>query len=366
MLISRLTFPLGVGLVTWATPLLAGSMDPAIERLIDPSARNCRTDSGEIRLPTDGDDYVPCQPDHAAFRRLSAQYGFAFAPSAMHSAATTGMAGFEFSLQGAYTNIDESADYWKRGTRGADDPSTHQASVINSTPQPVLQLYSVKLTKSVGWGLELAGETGFMPSTSLWSMGADARLSLLEGFRKGIPGSLPDVAVGAGVRTVTGVTDFQLTVASFDTQLSKRFPVGDTVVLTPWIGYQLLWIFADSNVVDLTPATDEAELCDYQGLRTPGELPADSSPDDYTGQPICGPNGTAVDYDNNRVFDRARLERHRLVFGARLRHETFFLGLGGAVDLVAPASAQTDARDEEALDGMPRQWTGIVELGLVL
>jgi len=70
-------------LFAWTRPLWAAPMDPAIERLIDPSTAGCRTDSGAIALPSDGSDYIPCKPDHAAFRRLVAQYAFALAPTAM-------------------------------------------------------------------------------------------------------------------------------------------------------------------------------------------------------------------------------------------------------------------------------------------
>ena len=93
-------------LFAWTRPLWAAPMDPAIERLIDPSTAGCRTDSGAIALPSDGSDYIPCKPDHAAFRRLVAQYAFALAPTAMHSATTTGIGGFHVSLEAAYTDID--------------------------------------------------------------------------------------------------------------------------------------------------------------------------------------------------------------------------------------------------------------------
>ena len=68
-------------------------------------------------------------------------------------------------------------------------------------------------------------------------------------------------AVGGGVRTITGTQQFQLTIASVDAQISKPIRVAEAVVLTPWIGYQRLFTFIDSNVVDLTPATNQEKLC---------------------------------------------------------------------------------------------------------
>ena len=106
--------------------------------------------------------------------------------------------------------------------------------------------------------LEITGQLGFMPKTSLMSVGADVRLSLLEGFRRGLPAILPDVAVGGGVRTVTGTPQLQLTIAALDAQISKPLPIAESSVLTPWIGYQHLWIFANSGTIDFTPQTEAA------------------------------------------------------------------------------------------------------------
>jgi len=39
---------------------------------------------------------------------------------------------------------------------------------------------------------------------------------------------------------MTGTPEFQLTVAGLDLQVSKPFPVGDSSILMPWIGYQYI------------------------------------------------------------------------------------------------------------------------------
>jgi hypothetical protein len=353
----------------WTLPALAESMDPAIERLVLDS--NCRRSNGEINLPVDGSDYIPCQPDTAAFTKLAAQYAFAFAPTAMHSARTTGIGGFHLALEAAYTSIDSGQSYWEQGTQGKDDPTTNQASVRNTTPQGILQLYSIKLRKSFGYGFEITGQTGVMPKTSMWSMGADIRLSLFEGFRKGAVGFILDSSFGGGVRTITGTNAFQLTVASLDAQVSKAIPVQDALVLTPWVGYQHLWIFADSNVVDLTPATDEETMCNAPGLRLPGQYTDNSdgvtTADDYDGYPACDPTSrySGVDFDNNRSFGEARLARERLLIGASVQHESIVLGLQYVVDVISPEDAQSSSTTRQALAGMPRQWSAVVDLGVL-
>jgi len=365
----------GIFLTTAASMAAAEPMDPALERLIideDPidghprclnsAAGDYQSDQAVLDGLLDDTGRAWCTPDHAAFKKLINQWGFAFAPSAMHSARTTGFGGFHLSLEAAFTNIDEGASYWKKGTRGPNDPNTKSASVRNSSPASVLQLYSAKIRKSFGFGLELAGQVGFMPKTSIISGGADVRLSLLEGFRSGVPGILPDIAVGGGVRTITGTPQFQLTTAGLDVQISKPLPIADSSIITPWIGYQYLWIFGDSGLVDLTPATDPVGYCNYAGANLPGNPDPSKPSGQFDGQPVCR-GGSPLDFNNNVVFKKARLERQRLIFGLSYRYEMVMLGGEFITDIVDPEDAQNSDQDKKDLKGVPRQWTIVLEAG---
>jgi hypothetical protein len=349
----------------------AEPMDPALERLVtDPGCTK-----GGANAPGQWNDTPDaqgvshaCTPDHAAFKRLMSQYAFALAPTAMHSARTTGYGGFHLSMEADYTGISSDKSYWKLGTQGSTDPSSHRASTFNGSPQSMLQLYSLKFRKSFGFGLEITGVVGFMPKTSIISGGSDVRLSLLEGFRTGVGGILPDVAVGGGVRTITGTPQFQLTVASLDAQISKPLPIQDSQVLTPYVGYQYVWIFADSGLIDLTPGTDALRYCNYAGQNVPGNPDPDPGKKNkdgsqiYDGQPICH-GGSPLDFNNNVVFKPVRLERHRLIFGLNYRYEMVMLGGQFLIDAVPPADAQNNDADKKDLKGEDRQYTLSFELG---
>ncbi len=349
----------------WAS---AEPMDPALERLVIDS--RCHTQAGAyVDDPAVLDALQAdtgrrwCAPNNAAFKQLMNQWGFAFAPTAMHSARTTGFGGFHFSIEADLTKIDSGASYWRNGTQGKVDPSTKQASVINTSPPDVLQLWNAKIRKSFGFGLELTGVVGFMPKTSIISGGADVRMSLLEGFRQGLPGIIPDIAVGGGVRTITGTPEFQLTVVGLDAQISKPLPIADSSIITPFIGYQYLWIFGDSGLIDLTPATDPVGYCNYGGQNVPGN--ADPNKTVYDGQPVCR-GGSPLDFNNNTVFQKARLERQRLIFGLNYRYEMVMIGGAFITDIVDPVDAQVgsgSADDKNALQGVPRQWTIALEAG---
>jgi hypothetical protein len=379
---ARLALALAFGLV----PLLgsregaAEPMDPALERLVLPPGktaegtqlRPCKDDLGRYDENADvpgafqGGRFPACEPDNRAFARLVNQYAFALAPTAMHSARTTGFGGFHLSIEANYTTISD-ADYWHKGTQGTRDPVNNEASVENTNPASLLQLYSLKFRKGFGFGLELTGTVGFMPQTSIVSGGADARISLLEGFRKGVGGILPDIAAGAGVRTITGTPQIQITVMGLDGQVSKPLAIADSSVLTPWVGYQYLFIYGDSGLIDLTPGTDALAYCNYAGNSVPPNAKettnANGDPASvYDGSPVCA-GGQPYDFNNNVVFDAVRLRRHRLIAGLNYRYEMVMVGGQFIMDLVPPADAQIFDEEKAHLEGEDRQYSFVFELG---
>ena len=345
-------------------------MDLALERLVTDT--ECQEGPGGFGTfnpdVVDETGRVQCTTDDVAFKKLVSQLGFAFAPTALHPARTTGYGGFHFSLEAAYTKISNGSRYWKLGTRGDRGSTSSLDAPQNQDPDSMLQLYVLKARKGLGFGTEVGTSVGFMPHTSLTAAGADVRIALLEGFREGIPGYIPDVGIGGSVRTIMGTQQLQLTIAGFDMQLSKPLVAGPSVVITPWIGYQYLWIFGDSGTIDLTPATNAMAECGYSGDNLPGAseepVEVDENGDPiYDGQPICD-GGTHQDLNNNSVFDPVRLKRQRALIGVNLRHELLIVGAQINWDLLTPEGAQTNPTDKADLRGTPRQWTLALEAGI--
>jgi hypothetical protein len=345
----------------------ADSMDPALERLVSAVGGGSCANAGRYRPGAQ-----PCVFDDAAFKKIISQFGFAFAPLAMYPARTTGFGGFQIGIQAAYTSIDYGADYWINGTRGPIDPNTSQNSVKNNSPDKWLQVYYFNLRKGLPFGFELGTSIGYMVHTSIISGGADVRWSLLEGFRTGVLGVLPDIAIGGAVRTITGTPEFQLTIASGDALVSKPIPIADSSVFTPYIGYQFIRIFGDSGLVDPTPATDALGYCNYRGENVPGGWvdpanPTVRPPPPYNGQPVCGDNtgtslGSPADLNNTKIFQRTRITRHRVVAGISYRYEMVVIGGQFITDVVDPGSANS-GEEATALTGTPRQNTIALQIG---
>lgn len=285
----------------------------------------------------------------------------------MVPARTTGFGGFEFTLQASYSPISNDQEFWQLGTQGERDPNTGRAAVVGKPPA-LIQQYGLNVRKGFPLGFEALANVGFIPDSSIINGGADVRLSLLEGFREGVFGYLPDVAAGAGIRTITGTDQLQLTTVALDVRISKPFAIASSSVLSPWVGYQYVWIFGRSGLIDLTPGTDPLGYCGFQGTNIPGPARESSanSGSGFDGQPVCSSNGSVVDLNNNVVFDDADLERQRLVVGLNYRYELIVTGVQVITDLVNASEAQNSEQDAEDLKicndngddciAPPRQW----------
>jgi hypothetical protein len=298
----------------------------------------------------------PCRPNNVAWSNLMSELGMAIAPSAFHPARTTGFGGFLLSFQATFTSINADAtaggvQYWHLGTRGPVDPNRNQFSVRNDHPDSVIQIYSLVARKGLPYGFEIGGSIGYVGNTSLWVGGADLRWALLEGYRTGWLGYVPDVSIGAGVRTVTGASSFYLTTLGIDGEISKPFTIGGSAVLTPYLGLQRIIIFADSAAVDLTPTVDPYQQCGWQG-------------NNASGGPRCSntlADGTANDgdFNNNTSFDRARIHRWRGLAGVNYRYEVLYLAGEFAMDLTEPSAENANL----GITGN-RQWTVALEAGV--
>jgi len=364
----RATLAFVVAGLTLATSARADDMDPTPERLVNqppglPPGETCQSvaaNPGPIAAAGLRPQSFACRPNNLAFANMMSELGFAIAPTAFYPARTTGIAGFQVSLEASYTRIsaDRSVDagngqfmqYWHYGTRGPQDPNTKHFSVVNSSPDSVLQVYALKARKGLPLGFEIAGSFGYVSNTTLWVTGGDVRWSLLEGFRTGALGLLPDISLGSGIRTLTGTSRFYLTTLGIDVRASKPITLQDTSQIIPSLGFQRLIIFGDSNVMDATPNVDALEQCGFSGL------------DPNTGVPVCRnklPGGADANHDfaNNFTFDSVRIHRSRGMIALNYRYEIIWLGSQFAFDLTEP-------QDENPQIVGKRQWTLSFEGGV--
>ena len=343
-------------------------MDPTPERLVLqppglPAGVTCQSIAANPAAAIKGgfsplSNYA-CRPDNVAFKNLVSELGFALAPSTMHGARTVGFGGFVVSLEAAWTHINANATtqpnaqtnypggvpYWQLGTQGSTDANGNYSSQDNS-PDSLIGVYTLMVRKGLPFGFELDGALGYVQDTSLWTIGADIRWAILEGFRTGPLGYLPDFAVGGGVRTVTGSSKMYLTTVGIDAEISKPFTLADQAVITPYIGYQHLIIYGNSAVLDATPEVNALQQCGYRG-RDPG-----------SGAPVCANGGQSnYDFNNDITFNAVQLNRERGFIGITYRYELLYIGAQVLFDLVPPNNIDSDLNSSI-------QWTTSLQAGI--
>ncbi len=365
---------LALAVLTTAGSAAADGADPAPERLtlqprkpdgtlVLPPGLTCQTVAANPELAVAAGiapNSAPCVPDNVAFRNYISDLGFAIAPTAFHPANTTGFGGFALTFDFSFSKVNSGGtstapdgtqrQFWQDATQGARDPAKKSFPTKNANPDSVLGIYSLKARKGLPLGFEVGASVGWVGSTSLWVLGTDLRWSAFEGFRTGALGIIPDLSVGAGVRTLAGTSKFSLTTVGIDVQLSKPIPIAEQMSVTPWIGYQRLFIFGDASVMDATPNVDALNQCGYSGN------------DPVTHGPVCRnrlSNGfqNDSDFNNNFVFEKVRTHRHRMMIGLSYRYEFIYVATQMLFDI-------TPANEENPGLLNSRQWTYSFEGGV--
>lgn len=393
-----------------ARPALAAPMDPTPDRLyldnpgLAGSGLNCQQVASNpnavltnSKLGGQMPNSFPCLPNNVAWANMMYELGHAIAPTAFHPARTTGFGGFALSLEASYAHINADGtdstgtQYWHQGTQGNPTPNG-SFSTVNSGPDSILQIYTLKARKGLPFGFEIAGALGLIANTTMWLGGADVHWAVLEGYRTGFLGYIPDISIGGGVRTLSGQQSFYLTTVGIDAELSKPIALADSAVLTPYIGAQRLIIYANSSIVNLTPSVDPLQACGFAGNNVvdnplaPGNtgqtVPGDpkSKPwpkGQFDGSPVCknelsnhAPNNS--DFNNQTVFQKQTFNTWRGIAGLTYRYELLYLAAQFALDMEDSSAENSGLSGGPMVNGSAstfalsgaRQWTLSLEAGV--
>jgi hypothetical protein len=253
-----------------------------------------------------------CAPQIAQYERFLAEYTFGLAPKLLSGAGTLGYSGFYLGLEGTLTprpGSTGSAERWTKGT-----------APLGGYPD-VMFVPSVHLRKGLPWSFEIGGTINYLAQSELVGIGMDIKWSLLEGYRHGFRGYLPELAVRGSVVRVLGEADLDLTIVGIDGSISYDFGIQGAVILTPYLGYQHLFAFARPE-----PLVYRDDLTDPNNPSY--KLPEGEK---YNMTGLSGPN----------------LTRSRLFFGTRFEYEVLTLALemawGLAKDWDTAAQSQVPA-----------------------
>ncbi|RVU48013.1 hypothetical protein FRC91_00850 [Bradymonadales bacterium TMQ1] len=216
-----------LSVLTLAAPAMAGSNDLELSRFATfndtTSASGCTETCGFA------------EPDDQLFYDLSRDLGQVMAPRFVAPSETLGQAGFAVMFMGSLSAIPHNEAHWQEGVR-------------DRNPESTLFTGHLQVRKGLPFSFEVAGNLGYLYDSEMFTMGADVRWALNEGFYY-----FPDVGVRGTVNTVVGARELNMVNVGWDVSASKSFALGGVMALTPYVGFQQLYVISSSRVLNAYP-----------------------------------------------------------------------------------------------------------------
>lgn len=256
-------------------------------------------------LTFDPQEYAPCgvnacgtvTGNEPLFEALVTDMGQVIAPKIGSPAETLGEAGFAVNFQTSLSFIPNDEEQW-------------QLAVEDRDPGSTLFMGNLQVRKGLPFSMEMGGNFGYIANSEMFTLGADLKWALNEGFYY-----FPDLAIRGSVNTLLGSPDLNLITAGGDMSISKSFGISGVMSLTPYVGYQMLFIIGSSRLLNAYP----------QDPRSP-QFDQDHS---------SGPGSTT--FSPEYVFEQYDTQVNRFFFGARLNVWILNFGLEGVIADVSQA-----------------------------
>lgn len=174
------------------------------------------------------------EPDRELFKGLVSDFGQVLAPRLANPAETLGEAGFAFNMMTSWSIVDDTEDHW--------------IALEDGNAEPVFFTGHLQVRKGLPFSFEVAGNMAYLFNSEMFTLGADVKWALNEGFEY-----IPDLALRGTVNTLMGSRDLNLYTAGGDISVSKAFGIAGIMVVTPYLGAQGLWIIGSSRLLNAYP-----------------------------------------------------------------------------------------------------------------
>jgi hypothetical protein len=250
------------------------------------------------------------------FRVFARQFAAVMTSATLMPPETLGTSGFAFTAEASYVQIAPSNNI------GALDPATSMPKPLPTLPTEKafqggwLLIPGVHVRKGLPYSFELGGRMSWIQDSRMFVGMIELKWALNEGFTY-----LPDIAVGGRIAKLINSRDFDLTTGGLDVSIGKQFALGGMLTLTPYVGWDLMFVGASTNPVDFNPKRSLASA----------ELPANQFQDIY-------------------VFDSlqsAQNTHNRFYGGLRFISKPFMLGIEASYTIIGAF--------QDATTGMNRQ-----------
>jgi hypothetical protein len=218
---------------------------------------------------------------------------------------TLGHSGFAFALEMSVVDF---------GKGGAAMPTE------GAFAGPML-IPTVHIRKGLPWSFEIGARAGWIEKSRMGVATLELKWAVNEGFAY-----LPDIAIRGNITKLINTRDFDVTSGGVDLGVGKQFALGGMVTLTPYVGWNLLFVGASTGTIDFNP----------------GRALADADRDMYT------------DYDVYQGVQAAQNTHNRFYGGFRFVGGVAQLALEVSYSLIGPfhdATSGLDRCKEGSIDG---------------
>lgn len=127
--------------------------------------------------------------------------------------------------------------------------ATAPTQMPTSSPMsgPVL-LPSIHIRKGLPWSFELGVRAAWWEKSRMGTGTLELKWAINEGFTY-----LPDICVRGSITKILNSRDFDVTAGGLDLGIGKQFAIAGMVTLTPYFGWNLVFVGASSNNIDFRP-----------------------------------------------------------------------------------------------------------------
>lgn len=177
-------------------------------------------------------------PDNQNFRIFANQLGAAISSFNFAPPETLGQSGFNFAFEYAVVQVDTAKTIWP--TEAA-------------TPPGLLLMPTLHMRKGLPFSFEVGTKVSYLQSSQMVAATIEAKWALNEGFFY-----FPDLGVRGYGTHLVGTRDFSLTTAGVDVGIGHPFAILGTATLTPYVGWNLQYVTASSQIVAFSASTKSA------------------------------------------------------------------------------------------------------------
>ena len=223
-----------VAALLYVFPAAAGDNDLQLSRLNYYDYDHC----GWMTPKTEGGEFVCVLKPNGQenFESLATELGILMSPKMMATADTLGEAGFEFGLATSFTTINNTEEYWQ---------------VVNDgDPDSVMNTIQLQVRKGLPFGMEIGATLTQLAASKMMHINGMFAISLNEGVWKA-----PDITLRFFGGRLAGVGELNLSTAGGDAVMSKEFSLDGVGTMTPYAGYEFLYVNANTKLIDPTPST---------------------------------------------------------------------------------------------------------------